>query len=177
MVIRFYCTCGQKIPIKDDERDLVGHCPSCGDEVSLKNADPSRIEREPLLVVKLDNTDPGSETRQIRQRDIPVEKADTDDLPVAVPVRDGALRKAGEHIDEDSDTDELGEAPVRPAAWKSEPGTDEIDTSSAAKRPGTEDLHAPKNARLVLKGDGDKEEVFKFSGTVIIGKSKETDFQ
>ena len=54
MVIKFYCKCGKKVSVPDSERNMEGVCPRCGEVVSLKDADPTTIEREPLQVIDID---------------------------------------------------------------------------------------------------------------------------
>ena len=64
MVIKFYCKCGKKVSVPDNDRNLEGNCPKCGKLVSLKDADPTTVERDPFVVVDVDGTDAKNETNE-----------------------------------------------------------------------------------------------------------------
>jgi len=64
MVIKFYCKCGKKVSVPETERNMEGTCPRCGEIVSLRDADPTTIEREPLEIIDIDGADSDCETNE-----------------------------------------------------------------------------------------------------------------
>ncbi len=156
MVIKFYCGCGKKVSIPDDKRDMVGSCPSCGEEISLKKADPSAIEREPLLSVNIDKTDPKDATVKIRERKKPAVEKETDEIDseeFSDPGTDemetggGKLRELASEMNEEDETSEIrysvGESKLAgnmQEQFDEEKGTDELGEAVSSDDGGTDVL-------------------------------------
>ncbi|MFC1582631.1 FHA domain-containing protein [Planctomycetota bacterium] len=113
MVIKFFCSCGKKVSIPDENRNQGGKCPKCGEQLSLKEADPTRIQRDPMLVADLDGTDGSSETRVLEGRSR--RKASADETDAQEPV-------IAVNLPSNDDTDEH-----EPVVMASAPSHDETD--------------------------------------------------
>jgi hypothetical protein len=114
MVIKFFCSCGKKVSIPDENRNQGGKCPKCGEPLSLKEADPSRIQRDPMLVADIDGADGSTETQLLEGRDPRRALADESDAQEPIETFTGPVS---------DDTDE--HAPVETFAGPVNDDTDE----------------------------------------------------
>lgn len=142
MAIKFYCKCGKKVSVPEEERNMEGECPGCGEMISLKDADPTTIEREPMAVIDIDSSDPGSETNEFgavpKEEKVRVdEKGGTPEINPAKGTRsERRTRRTTSRYSDPNDTDRFNAESIRSDVEKSgDTGADDDNDQTQGLEP------------------------------------------